>query len=330
MLVADGVHRFTVTLPAVPAEYVNVYLVEGSGGSTLIDTGWNMPELFDRLCADIEADGLGVKDIARIVVTHSHVDHYGLAAKFKEMTGASILLHPMEESSAVLRFTATHSLPDKVAGWLAANGVPHSEMRRWGDEWLQRMNLARMACADIQVRDGDILHAGDRELRAIWTPGHSPGHICLLDERNGLLFSGDQVLADINTIVGCFIDTDENPLPLYLESLRKLSGLPVDTVLPSHGMPFCDLSGRARELRICHEESAQNIVDALDGASRTAYELGSEMAWNKGTREAFSRLPLMSKRLAIQKTLAYLEFLVGEGRARKFQEGGIVKFARAT
>lgn len=330
MLVAKGVHRFKLPITDVPLDGVNVYLIEGSEGSLLIDTGWDKPGVFDKICHDIEADGLKVKDIAQIVVTHVHVDHYGLAGKFKQLTGARVLTHPAEEALVMGRYEDMDLLLEKVASWLRRNGVPEEDTPSMRDASLSMRKWAAITHADGKIDDDDIVSTGAAELRAIWTPGHAPGHICLFDARNRMLFTGDHVLPEISPHVGINPQNTANPLADYLASLAKVRDLPVDMVFPAHGEPFSGLRQRVEELLHHHEERQSDIVRALGGQSQTVYEIGTKMVWMKDLGGwPFSRLSWLDKRLAIMEALAHLEMMVGEGQVRKLKDNGQVKFALA-
>ncbi|MEW6034885.1 MAG: MBL fold metallo-hydrolase [Chloroflexota bacterium] len=330
MEILPGVHQFKVPLPEMPLDWVNIYLVRGPRGSLLIDTGWDAPGVFDNLCQQFAADNVKIEDIKQVVVTHVHVDHYGLVARFKQLSGARVLVHPAEESLVEERYVNYDGLLEHMARWLAQNGVPGEELPKLHKVSLAMRKYVLTTQADAAANEGDILSTGSFNLRVLLTPGHSPGHICLYEPEKRLLFSGDHLLPDITTHVGVHPQNTPNPLGDYLASLKKLRDLQVDLILPAHGRTFTGLQQRIDELFRHHEERKQDILGLLDREKRTVYHVATHMTWMKDIGGMpYDRLSYMDKRLAIMETLAHLEVLLQEGKVRRVEEDGLAKYSLA-
>lgn len=210
-----------------------------------------------------------------------------------------------------------------MEGKLAAAGAP--------EEHLAPLRAARArgslpgfspALPDREIVPGDLLDLPGRRLRAIWTPGHTPGHVCLhLEEEHptglpghGRLFSGDHLLPGITPHIGLYEDPDDatltDPLGDYLDSLERIGRLAPAEVLPAHQHTFPDAPVRVRELLAHHEERLGDLL-ALLGTPLTPWQLAERMEWNRPWEE----IPYGSRHIAVSEAEAHLRRLVKTGRA---------------
>ncbi|MBM3132542.1 MAG: MBL fold metallo-hydrolase, partial [Chloroflexi bacterium] len=123
MEIIAGIHQIKLPLKDNPLGYVNTYLLRGTDGWTLIDAGWNDAESFEALNAQLADLGLTIGDISRIIVTHIHPDHFGMAGRIKEISGAELALHEIEKSFIDTSHEWGGSLVEKINQWLRINGV---------------------------------------------------------------------------------------------------------------------------------------------------------------------------------------------------------------
>ncbi len=190
---------------------VNIYLIEGRDSSLLVDTGTGAADLASLI------KKLTAKPLI-VVNTHGHSDHAGGDYQF-----GKIYVHPSD--SAAARMSATAVSRASAAKNMLRGAVPSP------DELFKSKEIHSKL---VGVKDGRIFQLGDRQIQVIETPGHTPGSICLLDKSNKLLFTGD----NNNTAVWLFLP-ESRPLSVYLQSLKKLSGMisEFDTLLPGHGIP---------------------------------------------------------------------------------------------
>ena len=211
-----------------------------------------------------------------------------------------------------------------MADKLTASGAP--------EEHVARMRTARTrvfpgfspALPDREIVPGELLDLAGRRLRAIWTPGHTPGHVCLhLEEEHparlpghGRLFSGDHLLPRITPHIGLYEDPNDetvtDPLGDYLASLERVGRLAPAEVLPAHQHAFTDAPSRVRELLDHHESRLTGLLSLL-AAPLTAWQLAVRMEWNR----PWDQIPYGSRNIAVSEAEAHLRRLVKLGRAEE-------------
>lgn len=323
-----GVHSVEVPIPDNPLGHTLVHVVDTDRGPVLVDTGWDDPEAWDTLTAGLTAVGVAVADIHGIVITHHHPDHHGLSGQVREASGAWIAMHAAD-AEIVRRTRASEPgtwlnyLVDK----LTAVGAPEAHLAPLRAAAADRgrgrtVPGARAALPDREIVPGELLDLAGRRLRAVWTPGHTPGHVCLHLEENhpaglpgrGRLFSGDHLLPGISPHIGLYEDPDADavtdPLGDYLGSLERVGRLGVAEVLPAHQYAFTDAAGRVRELLDHHEERLTGLLGLLS-TPLTPWELAERMEWNR----PWDRIPHGSRTIAVSEAEAHLRRLVKLGRA---------------
>ena len=324
--VLPGLYQFKVPIPNNPLGWVLPYLVPGDDGYTLVDCGWNTPEAFAALEEELKEVNVAFDDIKRLLVTHVHPDHYGLAGRIKEVCNAEVIIHQRERDFIRSRYRNPEQLLDRMAVWLVENGVPNSEM-----EELQQASMPARAWVtpvepDRVLWGGETLDFGTYVFEVYWTPGHSPGHMCFYERKHRFILTGDHVLPSITPNVSLHPQQMGNPLGDYLASLRRLESLDVDQVLPAHEYEFKDLRGRVNEI-VEHHDMRLDEMRAIVGADgATAYDVASGIVWTTGTYDSFS---FWMRRAAISETMAHLEYMVQEGRLKQTKRDGVVRFELA-
>jgi len=178
MEVLPDIHRFAIPIPINPLGTVNAYLLTSPEGCILIDVGWNAPESFDSMMRHLAEAGASLADLKYIVITHIHPDHYGLIGRVHEHTDARLVMHEIERSLLDSRYVHYEQLLESMDEWLRINGVPDDNRQKLAMGSLEVLGLVSVALPDLPVRGGEHLVLGDFDLEVIWTPGHSPGHIC--------------------------------------------------------------------------------------------------------------------------------------------------------
>ena len=324
--IVEGLYQLKTPMPeGNPLGFVLPYLFVGDGDCLLVDSGWNTPESFEALRRQMDDLGLGLKAIRRLVVTHVHPDHYGLAGHVRQESGAQLIMHERDRAFIRSRYLEPEELLRIMARWLLTHGVPNGEMPDLQSSSMPMRAFVAIAEPDRLLQGGEVLEVGDFRLEVIWTPGHSPGHICFYDRRRKLLLTGDHVLPTITPNVSLHPEATGDPLGDYLASLRMLEDLDVKRVLPAHEYAFDDLRGRLREIEEHHEYRLGEMVESLSAGGTTAYEVARGVTWATGSFDSFS--PWM-RRAAIGETLAHLEYLVGEGRILRSEDGDVVRFRK--
>ncbi|MFD7336277.1 MBL fold metallo-hydrolase [Streptomyces violascens] len=346
-----GVHSIKVPIPDNPLGHTLVHLIDTDRGPVLVDTGWDDPASWDTLTAGLQALGTDVSAVHGVVITHHHPDHHGLSGQVREASGAWIAMHAAD--TAVVRRTREAEpgvwldyLCAKLAGAGAPEGhiAPLREARASGR--MRTLPGLRAALPDREIVPGDLLPLAGRRLRAIWTPGHTPGHVCLhLEEAhpsqlpgNGRLFSGDHLLPGITPHIGLYEDPDEaggtpcsngveslgeaaDPLGDYLDSLERIGRLGVAEVLPAHQHAFAEPAARVRELLSHHEDRLSGLL-ALLSTPLTPWQLAERMEWNR----PWSQIPYGSRTIAVSEAEAHVRRLEKLGRAERVVGGGVVRY----
>jgi glyoxylase-like metal-dependent hydrolase (beta-lactamase superfamily II) len=324
MEIVRDVYQIRIPLPSVPLEYVNVYVVNGAEGAILIDTGWNTPEAFSALEFGLKGHGIAWKDIRQIVVTHIHPDHYGLAKKIREYSGAAVAMHRTEAGFIGPRYLNFGNLLEELGRDLYRNGVPSAELPGLEDASLWMNDFVMPLMPDVELDNGDRISNGTFEFEVMLTPGHSAGHICLYEARRKLLFSGDHILFEITPNVSYHPQSGDNPLGDYINSLETMAGLEVNLVFPGHGPVFNSLRIRVEEICSHHGQRERVIMKAASEEPKTVYQIAAEIPWipDQGG-VGFQNLEGMDRRLAIMETIAHLKLLLAEGRVREIERDGI-------
>ncbi|MET7679685.1 MBL fold metallo-hydrolase [Streptomyces sp. NPDC005423] len=318
-----GVRSLQVPIPDNPLGSTLVYVVDTDRGPVLIDTGWDDPASWDALTEGLTACGTSVGEIHGVVITHHHPDHHGLSGQVREASGAWLAMHAAD--TAIVR-RARSTRPDRwlayMAAKLASAGAPEEHLAPLRAARPRNVPGLTPALPDREIVPGELLALAGRRLRAIWTPGHTPGHVCLhLEEEHparlpghGRLFSGDHLLPGITPHIGLYEDPDDTTLPDplgdYLDSLERIGRLGPAEVLPAHQHTFTEAASRVRELLDHHEERLSGLL-ALLSVPLTTWQVAERMEWNR----PWAQIPFTSRNIAVSEAEAHLRRLVKLGRA---------------
>ena len=314
--VAEGVAEVFLPLPMRPS-IVNVYLVRGGEGWTLIDTGMHTGDSRRAFEAALAEVALAPTAITRLVSTHHHVDHYGSSEPYRALTHAEVSLHPLEAERAA----GAHTMVGEDPTWLSRHGVPlvpPEQQLPSPSRWFGTVYAP--ATPDRLIADGDEIPLGDgRSLEVIWTPGHTAGHCCLLLRPDRILFVGDHLLPKITPHVGLYPSGPENPLGDFLASNQKIQQVDARLVCPAHGGLYEDHRRRARQLIDFHRVRLLTMLELIRKQPLTAYEV----ALGAFAISPDNRFQVMA---ATSETLAHLEYLRRQGKALRAEEGGVVRY----
>ena len=252
-----------------PMKWVNCYYIQDST-PTLIDTGINDQDCLEKIKEAVEDAGGTLRDLGRIIATHWHVDHMGLAGKLAEISGAEVFVHPWECVELVARpGISLRPVKDWVTEFMKEGGAPEEVRGDLAEILRERFRtLLSPLSGESGMEHGDSFTFDDFRLQVIHTPGHSPGSVCLLERERGILISGDAVLEEMTCNPASRICEAEQGrrfriLNSYLDSLEKIERLPVKEVLPGHGAPFSDLGKRIEYLRSFHLRRREEILSAI-------------------------------------------------------------------
>lgn len=327
MEIVVGVHQLKIPFPGGMERFTNAYVIEGSKGNILVDCGWDSSEAVWAFREELRLERLSFDDINWIVVTHVHPDHFGLAAKLRELCGAEIVMHRSEASLIDSRYVDYHQLARELEEMLVSNGVPPEEAARMREasEWAAQ--FVTPTHPDVVVEDGDTISNGTFQLEVLHTPGHSPGHICLYDARKRRLFCGDHVLFDAVPRIAAHPQSGNDPAADYARSLDYVVEKPVSFVFPGHGPVFNSLMIRSEEILRRHEARRREIAGVLDDGLKTAYDIAREIGWRTDARDvSYDDLGFRERRAAVCEVFAWLRRLVGEGRVAALERNGTTTY----
>lgn len=323
MQILNGVHQIKTPGPGGASWSTNVYAIEGSDGHILVDSGWDSQESLWALQEGIKAANLKLRDIKKVVITHIHPDHYGLSTKIKQICGAQVSIHRIDAAFISPRYKDFADLIKKTEELLRQNGVPQDELPQLKEASLWMNKYVTPDSPEVMLEDGDIISNDSFELEVLWTPGHSPGHICLYERERKFIITGDHILYDTTPHVGFNPISGDNPLGDYVSSLKKLERLKVNFILPGHGPMFNALGLRIEKILQHHEERKRAIMKSLRNGMKTAYAIAQEIPWMvNGGGTAFRDLPVWDKRMAVTETLAHLKLLMEEDRVSNVDMNG--------
>ncbi len=301
-----------------PLEYVLAYLFPSDGGYTLVDPGWPSDEAFDALGAQLNAIGVAFPDIRRLLITHVHHDHFGLAAQVKEASGAEVLLHEADWEAIQPFLTDPARAIRDMQQFLGMHGVPVEEI---GDIPVPGQLISQFvgrARPDRILHGGEVLEGKGFRWEVIWTPGHSAGHVCLYERDRWLLLSGDHVLPVITPHLSYNGQPGSDPLGDFLRSLEALKPLDVRMAYPAHEFPFENLRARIEQIELHHLARMREVLEALESGPLTAYEVAHRVTWVTGD---FRDFDFAMQGAAVRETLAHLEHGVITGHiARDFSD----------
>lgn len=293
---AGGIRRITCPLPTRPG-HVHAYLLPGSDGWTLVDTGIGLPDAQERWAAEL---GRVSGPVVRILITHFHPDHVGAAADVAALTGAPVYEGEVDYAQCSLVW-GNPAWPQRIADWFLRHGVPQPNAEELIESGSVYTPFIRSQPDPELVAEGDRLDGWE----LVAAPGHADGQLCLI--KDGILISADHLLGRISPTVGLWPESRPDPLGDFLHSLRRTIALAPSLALPGHGEPIEDPVGRAHELIEHHRQRLEVAEAALTKGPRSGYELSFDL---------FGRdLKPAARRFAVAETLSHLERLVLEERA---------------
>ncbi|HTB70612.1 MAG TPA: MBL fold metallo-hydrolase [Solirubrobacteraceae bacterium] len=319
-----GIHRLAIPTPFMVGR-VNAYLIEDSP-LTLIDSGPNSAKALDELEQQLRELGHAIEDVELLIVSHQHIDHFGLASILARRSGAEVAA--LEQLAPFLASYGKESdLDDAFAQELMLrHGIPadvvtalravSASFRGWG--------------APVQVTralaPGEQIALRDRTLQVLHRPGHSPSDTVFLDEPRSILLAADHLIAHISSnpllarpLGGSTDSTNARPKALlaYMESLERTRAMDLSLVLPGHGAPISDHVALIDERFRMHRRRAEKINRLIAGGPRTAHEIAQELWGNVAVTQAF---------LTLSEVLGHVDLLLADGRIAEQERDGVVHF----
>ncbi|MBS1132549.1 MAG: Beta-lactamase-like protein [Proteobacteria bacterium] len=320
--VAPGVYWLRMPLP-FQLDHINLWLLRDGEGWTIIDTGF--PDDAVRAMWTQILDWLD-GPVTRLIVTHFHPDHLGLATWLMEKTGAPLSMTTGE-------FLTAHVVWHEIGGHGARFMVEQFRQHGLDAEHLakfeQRGSGYRRAVPALpeyyhRLMAGGVVRIDGKKWQILIGHGHAPEHLALYCAELGVLISGDMLLPRISTNVSVFAATPEaDALRWYLDSLDEIArDIPAETlVLPSHGLPFTGVQERVQALHAHHEERLQALENSCEQAPQSAAEL-LDVLFNRA-------LDTHQTMFAMGEAIAHLNYLEQAGRlSRSMDADGVIRYSR--
>jgi glyoxylase-like metal-dependent hydrolase (beta-lactamase superfamily II) len=293
--------------------YVFVYAFETDAGPYIVDAGWNTNDAFAALSDGLRQAGADIADVRGVLVTHIHPDHYGLAGRVRDASGGWVALHPADAALIVDRYEDPEDLLRRVGAMLRRMGAPTEELASLQNASMPLRPLVDAVKPDRLFEDGDHPDVPGWELTALWTPGHSPGHLCFWEAGHRLMLSGDHVLPRITPNIPFHPQAGANPLGDYLRSLERIGGYDADEVLPAHEHRFVGLRGRVAELAAHHDQRFAEVIAAIKRGVTTAWAIAEQMRWSR----SWERIDGFMRRAAVGEAMSHLRALEARGVVRE-------------
>jgi glyoxylase-like metal-dependent hydrolase (beta-lactamase superfamily II) len=312
--VAPGVWVASLGFPS-PLRFSFSYVLETVGDLVVVDLGWNDDDAWSRFLLGLARAGKALDDVAGVVVTHAHPDHYGLAGRIREYSDAWLAMHPGELPQLAADEPAVLRRLEDLARWLSQCGAPDEELDGLRAESAELIAHFPRLAPDVELVDGVPVPGTGGSLVPLHTPGHTPGSLCFLDRAKDLVFTGDHVLPRVTPNVSKRPTSDDDPLQDYLRSLRRLRGPDGERpllALPGHEWGFGELGDRVTEIDLHHQDRLQEIREAVQQGSSTVWGVAQVVHWSR----PFGTLAPRARRSALGETHSHLYRLWQSGQLR--------------
>lgn len=305
------IHQITLPTP-FPVGPVHTYLVL-EDPLTLIDTGPQTPAALAALQAGLAGYGVALSDIQRVVITHAHADHYGLAGAIVTASGAEVWAHPLAQP---LIEGWTSYLAPREQFWLdllLAAGVPAAPARRTAGLYRGMQQFISHAPVAHLLDEGGVIALAGASWQVLHCPGHADNLICFFQPDDHLLIGNDHLLAHIssNAIVGPppLGETERRrPLVEYWGSLCRIYDMPIALVLPGHGDAVADVRSLISSRFRFYEQRLARLLDELRTGPRSVWQLAEAL---------FRRLDAVDTFLAASEVLGHLDVLEQKGQVAR-------------
>lgn len=298
-----------------PLRWVNSYVLRGEDGWTIVDPGPRSAENESAWNEAMHELGILPREIASIILTHHHPDHYGLAGWLQQRSGAQVWMSKAASEAARRNWGSAIGMSDFAEATIELYRRHGMEAERLAQlpEHLASFAAQVEPQPEISIVEAGMpIRFGGRLWQPVETGGHAEGHLSFYEEASGLILCGDAVLPRISPNISYTPGGDEHPLRSYLDGLDTLGALDVKKAFPGHRDPFESFAQRTRQLSTHHEERLDRMEQLLNGEPRSAYEICVALFG--------SSLGIHQLRFALSETLAHLVELADRERVTKVED----------
>lgn len=305
---SSGLRIYRIAFEFMPNLSGRLYLLLGAGPPTLIDAGTGSPTATDQIWEGLSTVGsefgepFRPQDIRRILITHAHVDHYGGLAELVRRTGAEVGVHPLDSRTICAGQERLAIARQAFALFLLRAGVSREDRAQLLDGYGRTKRHLENVPVDLLLEDGRAIDG----IRIVHTPGHSPGHVCLLVD--DVLLAGDHILSRTITQQWPESIAPYTGLGHYLESLDKVERIPgIALVMGGHEPPVHDVYKRIESIRASHFRRVDRVLRVLRESSQP-------MTIDEITGQLYDRQSSFYAFLALTDVASRVEYLDERGR----------------
>ncbi|MGS0684675.1 MBL fold metallo-hydrolase [Nakamurella sp. GG22] len=318
-----GITQVRLPVESGPVGTVNMYVLADGDRATVVDCGvWHsdLPDGgMDAVTSGLAEAGYTVADVNRMMITHAHIDHYGMAGALVEQSGAELWMHSLTDRDCE-NYRHPETTRIRHRDTYADHGIAEADQVQLGGHltrWLP--HLHSVVEATTRLRGGEQVSIGGDLWEVVYTPGHSLGHICLWSKSRGVVISGDHLLPGVTPPVTFERGSDIDPMRSYLQSLRDVRALQPALVLPGHGEAFGNVTGRIDSIM-------RNKVRRLDRIRRVILDAPSTVGQLTDRLVAPGMTP-HQRELAINEMFAHIAYLRYSGLVeRRVRPDGVYEW----
>ncbi|MFD2924136.1 MBL fold metallo-hydrolase [Halobacillus naozhouensis] len=299
-----NIDRLVIPFPSGMQE-VNCYLIEGDQGYTVMDTGTYSNEA-KAGWEKVLRSGMVIE---KVVLTHTHQDHIGLAKWFQQEKGVPVYTSTISYNAMKKRreTNVRHNI-DHLIKRHGGLGVPE---KMADDSFIYDFE------PDGLFEENDKILLGNDVYDTIWTPGHARDHVCFYSEEKQVMIIGDHLLKHISPVIGLWLGEESDVLQDYYDSLERIKTYHVRVALPGHGEQIDHLAERVDEVRERHDQRLQEVLDGIHNQWKTAHDICQDM---------YGMLHIVLWLSPFMATLTRLIYLEGLGRVERKTVDGEVLF----
>lgn len=315
-----GVYHLPIPTPFQIGE-VNAYLLEGPP-LTLIDAGPHTEEAHEALCGHLNRLGYRLKDLEQLLITHPHIDHFGLAGAVRAESGCQVVAHP-EAVSKMEDFAGYYAREQEYFfKFLVSMGMPKQGARLLTELPQSFSVLAPPVHTDRTVSEGTRLQVGNLSLSVLETPGHSMASLCFYDPAQGVLFAGDHLIDGITPNPLLEMPQEQGAkrprsLVQYVDSLKKVAELALQVVFSGHRNLITDPQRVIDSSFGHHHKRSEKVLQFVEQTPLTAYQVMGKL---------FPNLPATEQFLGMSEAVGHLEWLEVQGKVGLRSDQGVVYF----
>ncbi|MEH7014211.1 MBL fold metallo-hydrolase [Neobacillus niacini] len=299
--ISEDISQLVVRYPFGMFE-MNSYLFQGENGFTIVDTGSEAKESID-IWEKTLASGIKVE---KLVLTHAHPDHLGLARWFQEYHHVPVIISSLGYKEIQRRRN------NDQAKWIRSFLENHDS-----PEIPQNLGNSEAAAYDFEpdgvFENQQTIKLGNDTYKTIWTPGHSSDHFCFYNQKQQVMLTGDHVLAGLSPIIALWSENDVNPLKDNFASLEELKAYSTKLALPGHGELIFNLDDRIDEMITGHKYRLQQIINFVRNEEKTSWQVCQAIYGTLSDTKFFA--PLMA-------TIARLIYLEKSGEVHSKLKNG--------